>query len=67
MLTKEQYEDALKIAQSYASVDPTPDSRYGQRLAEMLLQIEIYEAAHGEPIRRPASLARWERWQWGRA
>lgn len=45
MLTKDQYESALRMAQSYMSVDPTPDSRYGQRLWELLTLIREYERA----------------------
>ena len=46
MLTREEYEDALKLAHSYMNVNPTPESRYGQRLTELLELIGEYERAH---------------------
>lgn len=46
MLTREQYDAALKIAQSYINVDAQPDSRYGRRLAELMALIGEYERAH---------------------
>lgn len=46
MMTKDEYTAALRLAQSYTNVKPTPDSRYGLRLTELLEQIEQYEAEH---------------------
>lgn len=50
MLTDAQYDAALRLAQSYMAVDPTPDSRYGKRLIELLTLIGEYERAHRPPL-----------------
>jgi hypothetical protein len=57
MLSEAEYHDALKIAQSYLNVNPTPESRYGQRLAELIKLIEAYELAHG----LKSGMVRWAR------
>lgn len=46
MLSRDQYEASLRLIDSYRAVDPTPESRYGKRLLELVALVEEYEAAH---------------------
>lgn len=45
MLTKEQYEDAQRLLQSYMAVNPAPGSRYAQRIEELRMLVEQHERA----------------------
>lgn len=45
MLTKDQYESVSRLVASYRAINPTIDSRYGQRLAQLLALMEEYERA----------------------
>lgn len=56
MLTQDQYEDALRIARSYANLGPAPTSRYGQRLALLRTLIDEYERAHHLPLTHSKAL-----------
>lgn len=61
MLTRDQYESVSRLVASYRAINPTPDSRYGQRLAQLLTLMEEYERAHAAPLTHEDIQARVDR------
>ena len=45
-MTPEQYQQALHRCRVLMSVDPAPDSRYGQELIRIARLVEAYEREH---------------------